>query len=58
MQRRSFACMLAGLMIVSPVVAAIDYGDWHPHKIVVVAILTVAIAGVMILYDEITTVRG
>ena len=47
--RRSLACMLAGLMIVGPLVVA---WEWHPHTVAVIALVYVWIAGVMLLYEE------
>lgn len=55
MLRRSIACMLAGLLITGPIVVigwAWDYPEWQPHRIVVVILAFVCIAGIMLLYDE------
>jgi uncharacterized membrane protein len=58
--RRSISCMAAGLLIVGPV--AVFFGgalvDWHPHKIVVVILATLCIAGIVWLFDEIRDIRA
>jgi hypothetical protein len=54
--RRSVSCAIAGLLIVSPFWLFASQGlDWMPHKIALVAMLNVVIAGVITLYDEVTT---
>ena len=52
--RHSLACMLAGLMIVGPLIpfTAPWAWDWQPHPIAVIALVYVWIAGVMLLYVE------
>jgi hypothetical protein len=53
MLRRSISCAAAGLLIMTPFWLFASQGlDWLPHKIVLVAMLNVVIAGVMALYDE------
>jgi hypothetical protein len=45
--------MCAGLLIMTPFWLFASQGlDWMPHKIVLVAMLNVVIAGVMALWDE------
>jgi hypothetical protein len=54
--RRSLSCMCAGLLVMTPFWLFASQGlDWMPHKIVLVAMLNVVIAGVMALYDEMNT---
>jgi len=52
--------MLAGLLIVGP--ATVFFGgalvDWYPHKIVVVILATLCIAGIIWLYDEVRDIRA
>jgi hypothetical protein len=51
--RRSVSCAIAGLLIMTPFwLFAIQGLDWLPHKVVLVTMLNVVIAGVMALYDE------
>jgi hypothetical protein len=56
MLRRSISCAAAGLLMATPFWLFASQGlDWMPHKIVLVAMLNVVIAGVMALYDEMNT---
>jgi hypothetical protein len=55
--RRSFSCMLAGAMIVTPLIIFTAPGieDWHPHRgVAVAAVVSIGIIGIMILYDELS----
>ena len=58
--RRSISCIAAGLLIVGPVAVFFggDLVDWHPHKIVVVMLATLCIAGIVWLFDEIRDIRA
>jgi hypothetical protein len=58
--RRSISCIAAGLLIVGPVAVFFggDLVDWHPHKIVVVTLATMCIAGIVWLFDEIRDIRA
>jgi hypothetical protein len=58
--RRSMSCIAAGLLIVGPVAVFFggDLVDWHPHKIVVVILATLCIAGIVWLFDEIRDIRA
>jgi hypothetical protein len=57
--RRSFACMLAGLMIVGPLIPFTAPWAWQsqPHPIAVIALAYVWIGGVMLLYEELAEPR-
>jgi hypothetical protein len=51
--RRSISCMIAGLLIVGPLIAMYLWPEWRPHPIVFIAHLSVCVAGIIWLYDEI-----
>lgn len=56
MKRRSISCMLAGLMIVTPIwLAYAADPQWRPHPWLITAIIAIGIVGMMWLYDEMTT---
>jgi hypothetical protein len=52
--------MTAGLLIIVPasVVFGGDLVDWHPHKLVVLGLGFVCIAGIIWLYDEVREIRA
>jgi hypothetical protein len=51
MFRRAISCMLAGFLIAVPMLltAYAAQTDWLPHKIVLIAVVTMTIASVMVL---------
>jgi hypothetical protein len=51
--------MLTGLLIAVPILLAAYAAqtDWPPHKIVLIAVVTVASAGIMALIDELVLDR-
>jgi hypothetical protein len=59
MSRRSLSLMLTGLLIAVPIslTAYAAESDWLPHKIVLIAVVTVASAGIMALIDELALDR-
>jgi hypothetical protein len=54
MLRRSLSYMLTGLLIAVPILltAYAAQTDWTPNKIAMIAVVTVASAGIMTLIDE------
>jgi len=54
MLRRSIGCMAAGILIVGPLIVAGEAPDWHPHAYLVIAAMTICVAGIMWLADELT----
>ena len=56
MWRRSLSCMAAGILIVGPLIVAGESLDWRPHAYVVIAMVTICVAGIMWLTDEISGV--
>jgi hypothetical protein len=59
MLRRSLWCMLTGFLIAVPILLAAYAAqtDWPPHKIVLIAVVTVASAGITALVDELVLDR-
>jgi hypothetical protein len=56
MFRRSISCMLAGLMIVGPVIISLwawEHPEWQPGRIVAIILIVICIAGIIWLFDEI-----
>jgi hypothetical protein len=59
MVRRSLSFMLTGLLIAVPVLLTAYAAQtvWSPHKIVLIAVVTVASASIMALIDELALDR-
>jgi hypothetical protein len=59
MLRRSLSFILTGLLIAVPILLAAYTAqiDWPPYKIVLIAMVTVASAGIMALIDELALDR-
>ena len=59
MVRRSLSFMLTGLLIAVPILltAYAAQTDWSPHKIALIAVVTVASASLMALIDELALDR-
>jgi hypothetical protein len=59
MLRRPLSFMLTGLVIAVPILltAYAAQTDWLPHKIVLIAVVTVASAGIMTLIDQLALDR-
>jgi hypothetical protein len=57
--RRSLAFMLTGVLIAVPILltAYAVQTDWPPYKIVLIAVVTVASAGILALIDELALDR-
>ena len=54
--RQSVACMIAGLMIIGPMVPWFLPWGWEPKPIVAIALVSMVIIGIMIMYDELKDV--
>ena len=59
MLRHSLPFMLTGLLIAVPILltAYAAQTDWLPDKVVLIAVVTVASAGIMAVIDELALVR-
>jgi len=44
--------MASGVLMTAPLIVAGEYPDWHPHAYVVIAMMTICVAGIMWLSDE------
>jgi hypothetical protein len=49
--RRSISCMVAGLMVAFSA-GCFAIPDWHPRGHAFMAVLTIGIAGLMVVWDE------